>query len=128
MIKIAEDSNATIDSLVACKFSFLGASLEEYGELLSATTGIEYGPQLLNEIGERIYLTERFYNWRNGFTAADDRLPERFFTESGSAGEGIEVPPLDRRRFAEELARYYRIRGLTADGGFADPHYLEHQP
>jgi aldehyde:ferredoxin oxidoreductase len=128
MIKIAEDSNATIDSLVACKFSFLGASLEEYGELLSATTGIEYGPQLLNEIGERIYLTERFYNWRNGFTAADDRLPERFFTEAGSAGEGIEVPPLDRRRFAEELARYYRIRGLTADGGFADPHYLEHQP
>lgn len=128
IIKIAEDTNATIDSLVACKFSFFGASLEEYGELLSATTGIEYSPQLLKEIGERIYLTERFYNQQNGFSTADDQLPERFFSEPGTAGEGIEVPPVDRPRFAEELGKYYRIRGLTDDGSFADPHYLEQQP
>jgi len=35
MIKIAEDANAAVDSLVACKFAFFGASLEEYAELLS---------------------------------------------------------------------------------------------
>src|SRR6266702_5563512 len=51
IIKIAEDTNATIDSLVACKFSFFGASLEEYAELLSAATGVEYSPQSLTEIG-----------------------------------------------------------------------------
>ena len=34
MIKIAEDANAAVDSLVACKFVFFGASLEEYAELL----------------------------------------------------------------------------------------------
>ena len=39
MIKIAEDANAAVDSLVACKFAFFGASLEEYAELLSAVTG-----------------------------------------------------------------------------------------
>ena len=39
IIKIAEDTNAAVDSLVACKFSFFGATLEEYAELLSATTG-----------------------------------------------------------------------------------------
>ncbi len=128
IIKIAEDTNAAVDSLVACKFSFFGATLEEYAELISATTGIEYTPQSLKEIGERIYLTERFYNCSNGFTKADDCLPERFFTEQGSSGEGIEIPPIDRVRFEEELQKYYRIRGLTPEGTFDDPGFLERQP
>jgi aldehyde:ferredoxin oxidoreductase len=128
IIKIAEDTNAAVDSLVACKFSFFGATLEEYAELLAATTGVEYSPQALKEIGERICLTERFYNCANGFTAQDDLLPQRFFSEPGSSGEGIEIPPIDRARFDEELQKYYRIRGLTAEGTFADPNFLERQP
>ena len=128
IIKIAEDVNAAVDSLVACKFAFFGATLEEYGELLSAVTGIEYGPESLKAIGERIYLTERFYNCANGFGHAEDSLPERFFREAGSAGEGIDVPPLDRARFEEELQKYYRIRGLTPDGSFADRSFLEDTP
>ncbi len=128
IIKIAEDTNAAVDSLVACKFSFFGATLEEYAELLSAATGESYTPQSLKEIGERIFMTERFYNCGNGFDAKDDRLPERFFREPGSSGEGIEVPPLDRARFDEELQKYYRIRGLSPRGTFTDPGYLSRQP
>jgi len=128
IIKIAEDVNAAVDSLVACKFAFFGASLEEYGELVSAVTGLDYTPEALKAIGERIYLTERFYNCENGFSAADDRLPERFFSEPGSSGEGIEVLPIERARFDEELQKYYRIRGLTREGTFADPDFLQRQP
>lgn len=128
IISIAEDSNAAIDSLVACKFSFFGASLEEYSELLTAATGVDYTPQRLREIGRNIYLTERFYNCANGFSAADDTLPERFFSEDGSSGEGISVPHLDRQRFAEELQKYYRIRGLTAEGAFSDGDFLGRLP
>ncbi|GAM08436.1 tungsten-containing aldehyde ferredoxin oxidoreductase [Geobacter sp. OR-1] len=128
IIKIAEDTNAAVDSLVACKFSFFGATLEEYGELLSAATGVEYSPQALKEIGNRICLTERYYNCANGFTVSDDFLPARFFTEPGSSGEGIEIPPVDRDRFEEELQKYYRIRGLTPEGTFADSSWLEQQP
>ena len=128
IIKIAEDCNATIDSLVACKFSFFGASLEEYAELLSATSGIEYSPQQLKEIGERIYLTERYYNQQNGFNAADDQLPQRFFCEAGSSGDGIDIPPIDQARFSEELQKYYRIRGLDEQGCFVENNYLEQQP
>jgi aldehyde:ferredoxin oxidoreductase len=128
IIKIAEDVNAAVDSLVACKFAFLGATLEEYGELLSAVTGIDYTPESLKLIGERIYLTERFYNCENGFGAADDLLPERFFAEAGSGGEGIDVPPIDKARFLEELQKYYRIRGLTDDGAFAGQDFLTKQP
>jgi aldehyde:ferredoxin oxidoreductase len=128
IITIAEDSNAAVDSLVACKFSFFGASLEEYAELLSAATGIEYSPQRLKEIGRRILLTERFYNCANGFSRRDDTLPERFFLEPGSSGDGIHIPPIDRRSFEEELAKYYRIRGLNREGCFDDAGFLDRQP
>jgi aldehyde:ferredoxin oxidoreductase len=128
IISIAEDSNAAVDSLVACKFSFFGASLEEYAELLSAATGIGYSPQRLKEIGRRILLTERFYNCANGFSRKDDILPERFFCEAGSSGDGIDIQPIDRQRFEEELDKYYRIRGLNPDGCFDNADFLEKQP
>jgi aldehyde:ferredoxin oxidoreductase len=128
IIKIAEDVNASADSLVACRFAFLGASLEEYAEILTAVTGLEYTPELLNKIGERICLTERFYNCVNGFNADDDHLPERFYTEPGSSGEGIDIPPIDRELFDAELQKYYRMRGLTLAGTFADEDFLERQP
>jgi aldehyde:ferredoxin oxidoreductase len=128
IIKISEDVNASADSLVVCRYSSLGASMEEYAELLTAAAGLEYTPALLNQIGERICLTERFYNCANGFTADDDRLPERFYTEPGSSGEGIDIPPINRERFQEELKKYYRMRGLTPEGTFADADFLERQP
>lgn len=128
IISIAEDTNAAADSIVACKFAFFGASLEEYAELLTAVTGVTYSPQRLNEIGRRIVLTERYYNCSNGFSRADDMLPERFFTEPGSSGDGIDIHSLDRVRFEEELDKYYRIRGLNENGCFDDDSFLEDQP
>ena len=128
IIKIAEDVNAAVDSLVACKFAFFGATLEEYAELVGAATGVDYTPESLKAIGERIYLTERFYNCTNGFGVAQDTLPDRFFQEPGTAGEGILVPPIERARFQEELQKYYRIRGLAPDGSFTNADFLEGQP
>ena len=128
IISIAEDTNAAVDSLVACKFAFFGASLEEYAELLSAVTGVAYTPQRLKEIGQRIVQTERFYNSANGFSRCDDMLPERFFSESGSSGDGINIHPLDRTRFEEELDKYYRIRGLNRNGCFDDAGFLQNLP
>ena len=128
IISIAEDTNAAVDSLVACKFAFFGASLEEYAELLTAVTGVAYSPQRLKEIGRRIVLTERYYNCINGFTRDDDMLPERFFTEPGSSGDGIDIHPLDRVRFEEEMEKYYRIRSLNNNGCFDDADFLEKQP
>ena len=128
IISIAEDTNASVDSIVACKFAFFGASLEEYAELLTAVTGEAYSPQRLKEIGRRIVQTERYYNCSNGFSRVDDILPERFFAESGSSGDGITIHPIDRVRFEEELDKYYRIRGLNVDGCFDDADFLEKQP
>ena len=111
LIKVSEDTNAIVDSLSVCKFAFLGASIEEYAQLLAGATGISYTGQGLMKTGEDIISLERAYNKRNGFTHADDLLPDRFYTEAGTPGEGIEVPPLDKKRYLEEMERYYKIRG-----------------
>lgn len=128
IISIAEDTNAAVDSLVACKFAFFGASIEEYAALLSAVTGVDYSSQRLKEIGKRIILTERYYNCINGFSRKDDYLPERFYNEAGSSGDGIDIHPIDRIRFDEELDKYYCIRGLNKNGCFDDCGFLEKQP
>lgn len=110
LIKISEDANAVVDSLAVCKFAFLGASLEEYGQMLAAATGLEYTGQGLMKLGEGIVRMERAYNAMNGFGRDSDILPERFYLESGSSGDGIDIPAIDRNRFMEELEKYYRIR------------------
>jgi len=116
IIKLAEDQNAIVDSLTACKFIFLGAGLEEYAGAFSAVTGITATAQDLLTIGERIYYNERLMNSLNGFDAKDDDLPRRFFDESGTSGNGIEVKALDRKAFLEARSRYYKIRGLDETG------------
>lgn len=115
IIKIAEDLNAVVDSLTACKFVFFGASLEEYAKAVSAVTGNDYDVQSLLAIGERIWNLERELNERNGFTAAHDDLPERFFKEEGSSSDNIRIAPIDRKAFLKARGNYYRIRGYEKD-------------
>lgn len=116
IIKIAEDMNAVIDSLTACKFVFFAASLEEYARAYEAVTGVPSSAQDLLKIGERIVYRERMMNAKCGFTAADDDLPRRFFTAARSGESEIETPPLDREAFLAARRRYYAIRGLDEQG------------
>ncbi len=116
IIKISEDMNAVVDSLTACKFVFFAAGLEEYARALCAVTGEERTGQDLLRLGERMDYQERLLNACWGFDARQDDLPPRFFTESGSGGEGLEIPPLDRDEFLAARQRYYRIRGLDSAG------------
>ncbi|MBU8912351.1 MAG: aldehyde ferredoxin oxidoreductase family protein [Desulfobacterales bacterium] len=116
IIKIAEDLNAVVDSLIACKFIFFAAGLEEYATAYEAVTGIETSAQDLLKKGECIYYNERIINAMNKFDADDDDLPDRFFTETGSSTNNIRIPPINRGAFLEARKKYYNIRGLTANG------------
>jgi len=116
VIKIAEDLNAAVDSLTACKFVFFAASLEEYAHVFFAVTGVSTSAQSLLKAGERIYYRERIMNAINGFSRNDDDLPSRFFEEEGSSGHTISIPPLNRKDFLEARSNYYKIRGLNDRG------------
>jgi aldehyde:ferredoxin oxidoreductase len=111
MIKIAEDLNAVVDSLTACKFVFFAAGLEEYARAINAVTGKDYNVQSLLKIGQRIWDLERKMNRMNGFTTQDDDLPERFFREEGSSSATVRISPIEREEFLKARANYYKIRG-----------------
>lgn len=116
IIKIAEDLNAVVDSLIACKFTFFAAGLEEYAMAYEAVTGSETNAHDLLEKGEGIYYNDRIINALNGFDATDDDLPDRFFTTSGSSTKNIHIPPINRKAFLDAREKYYMIRGLTPKG------------
>jgi len=116
IIKLNEDLNAMVDSLTACKFIFFAATLEEYASMLSAVTGFHITGLELLQTGERFYYNDRIMNAVNGFDSSHDDLPNRFFTQAGSSGRGIEVKPLDRNDFLQARSNYYKIRGLDANG------------
>lgn len=110
IIALAEAANAAMDSLVLCRFAACAVELEECAALLTAVGGTRYDAGDLLAIGQRIVAGERAFNQANGFTVADDRLPERFFSRPVGG-----LLPLDRDRFDLELQRYQRIR---TRGGF----------
>lgn len=116
IIKIAEDLNAVVDALIACKFTFFAAGLEEYAKAYTAVTGLPSSAQDLLAAGERIYYNERLINHANGFDADKDDLPMRFFLEPGTGGNQIDIPPLDREAFLNTRKTYYHIRGLDSRG------------
>lgn len=115
-IKSAEDMLAAADSLTICRHLLLAASLEEYAKAYAAVTGIATTAGDLLLAGERICYLERVLNAQYGFTAKDDDLPQRFFTEPGSGAPDLPVPPIAREDFLKARAAYYRIRGLDENG------------
>lgn len=116
IIKISEDMNAVVDSLIACKFIFFAATLEEFAIAYEAVTGLETSAQDLLKKGERIYYNERIINALNGFNAKDDDLPSRFFLEKGTNSGTIKIPPINRDDFITARQKYYKIRNLTESG------------
>ena len=116
IIKIAEDTQAMVDSLIACKSIFLAASLEEYAHACQAVTGLPASAQELLRLGERIFYRERILNARLGFTSAQDDIPARFFEPPGTNGLAGDIRPIPRGDFLTARDKYYRIRGLDPQG------------
>ncbi len=108
--KLFQDRFAAVDSLVVCKFAFFGAGEEEYANILSAVTGVDYTSEDLMRVGERIWNVERQYNLREGFSKDDDTLPERFFEDE------VNGRVIDREEFLKTLDEYYRMRGWDENG------------
>jgi len=84
-------------------------------EALSGATGIEYSIQDILEIGERAQTLCRLFNYREGFTVKDDKLPERVmkaFQEGPLAGIEITPEVLDWARH-----RFYELMGWDSVSG-----------
>ena len=97
--------------------------LDEVVESVNAATDWELSLEDILEIGERATNLARVFNAREGFTRADDTLPERLFgpLENGAL-EGEVYPRAD---FESALTELYRLKGWDPHTGTPTRERLE---
>ncbi len=108
-----QHSNAVKFSLILCDF---WATSEAYmAEVLNLITGESYTEEDMLVIGERVVNIARAFNMREGFTGAQDTLPNRIFNDALKSGAtlGKKIP---KEEFDQMLSEYYQIRGWTTEG------------
>lgn len=117
------------DALDLCIFAIAPTrilSLPEMATMLAAATGWETGDYEIMRIGERRQHLMRWYNLREGATAADDMLPDRFFEEPIASGRR-QGDILDRAQFTHAVQTYYRMMGWDDAGRPAKTTLLDHR-
>jgi len=87
-------------------------------DFINAATGWDMTTWELVKVGERANTLSRLFNLREGFTAADDVLPQRMFEplQNGSL-EGV---ALDEDEFFQARKTYYQMAGWD-EGGVPTP-------
>ena len=101
------------DCAVMCHF--YPYDYQQLAEALSGVTGVEYGIDDILAVGARAQTLARLFNHREGFNAADDRLPRRVMRafEKGPL-EGKEI---SEKTFAWAKRRYYELMDWDPDTG-----------
>lgn len=111
---------STLDCAPMCAFlldmAVPATACENTAAFMEAVTGLVLTPEDVMEVGERVNNLARAFNVREGFTRADDTLPERLMTEpledGASRGHTISREDLD-----EMLDEYYALRGWDVKTG-----------
>jgi aldehyde:ferredoxin oxidoreductase len=134
LVCFTEAYNAISDSLGICKFACpetYALMPSDLAKARSAELGFEQTAEDLLLIGEKIINLERLINQREGFTADDDYLPERFLKEpivvdiyEGDRLTGLKKTQNKRiltNEFYAMRQEYYNLRGWkdgmpTTDG------------
>ncbi|MBP2146995.1 aldehyde:ferredoxin oxidoreductase [Methanofollis sp. W23] len=112
VLKIFQDLTAALSSSGTCLFASFAIGADEIAAELKVTTGVDYTPERIMAIGERIWNMERVFNLKNGYTAADDTLPPRLLNDPIPRG-----PAKGRvSRLPEMLPEYYKVRGWDEQG------------
>jgi len=109
--------------MVLCVISSLPFSHQHLADIIGAVTGWETGIVEQMQVAERILTTARLFNIREGFTAKDDMLPERFFQPKTDGP--LASKPLDPKKFEQAKRYYYTLMGWDPDTGIPLPEKLE---
>lgn len=111
---------ATTDAPTMCAFlldmAVVGIAAQNTASLMEAVTGLTYTPDDILKVGERINNLARAFNTREGFTRADDTLPERLLTEPLKAGAS-KGHFISKEELTQMLDEYYAARGWNVNTG-----------
>jgi aldehyde:ferredoxin oxidoreductase len=116
MIRFCMMVSTIIDSIGLCKVAVLSVAnhfdLTMEAQLVKAITGIDFAPQDLLRIGERIVNMEKIFNIRHGATKEMDNLPDKFtrekVTEGPAKGTRVQLEPM--------IEDFYKSMGWDKNG------------
>jgi aldehyde:ferredoxin oxidoreductase len=117
LVKASEDFNATLDSLIICKFlrKCFDDFYQESAELLEHVTGWQYSAADLRRAGERISTLKKLFNIGQGWQPSDDWLPPRLLSEA--LPDGIaQGTRLTVDELSMMIRSYYQARGWAENG------------
>jgi len=114
---VSQTSYGVYNSVGMCDFVGMpiGAlKMQQLANYINAATGWDMTMYELMKVGEKANTMARLFNNREGFTRADDNLPQRMFEplQNGKL-KGVSV---DRKEFEEMLTIYYNIAGWDDQG------------
>ena len=124
MVRNLQLGYATFDCIISCLFGAFAIMPEDYADAISAETGWPITPEKLRTIAERAWNLSRLFNVREGFSRAQDTLPERLFAESSTAGPS-KGQKVDRQAFEKMLDEYYEAAGWDKTTGIPTEIKLE---
>ncbi len=110
---------ATCDCPTMCAFlldmAVPATAAQNAADMLNGVTGLNFTPEDIVAVGERVNNLARAFNVREGFTRDDDTLPERILTEPLKEG-GSKGHYISRAELNQMLDDYYDERGWDAQG------------
>lgn len=112
-----ENEAALMDSLILCKFlrGVFDDRIASMAEMLRLVTGWDVTAEELRETAQRIVSAKKLFNIRQGWTPAEDTLPQRFFDQPLRTA-GTRDAVLSVENLQSQIRAYNELRGWTAEG------------
>ncbi len=121
LFRLVQLKEIILDSMGVC--NFLPYSYEQLANATAAVTGWDTGIMEQLRVAERILTMARLFNIQEGFTAADDKLPRRYFQPKT---DGVLADkPLDPAKMEKAKSYYYTLMSWDAHTGVPTPERLE---
>lgn len=112
-----EDLAAAMDSLILCKFvrGVFSEPFADMAAMLRVTTGWDIDGDELHTTSARLVDARKWFNIRQGWTAAEDTLPGRFLNQPLQGGFSSGAV-LTAETLQQMIQEYYSQRGYSPNG------------
>jgi aldehyde:ferredoxin oxidoreductase len=109
------------DCLILC--NFVPWKPDQTVDILAAVTGWKTSIIEIMRVAERTLTMARLFNIREGFTSADDKLPDRFFQPKKNGA--LSTKFYDSEQLEKDKHYYYALMGWDSQTGIPLPEKME---
>jgi aldehyde:ferredoxin oxidoreductase len=123
LLKFEQLKQVIIDCMVNCASPLMITDHKYLSDVIAAVTGWDTGVVEQMRVAEKVLTMARLFNMRQGLTADDDKLPQRFF---GPKTDGpLSKSCLDPAALEKAKKYYYVLMGWDPETGVPLPEKLE---